>query len=66
MSMRRPRPRISTQLARASDELAQAVREYLDERDNPAPDFTMRRVRAAQMREALDRYNEIRPGPSAR
>ena len=63
MRRRRPtetvRPLIA-EAALASDELAKAVREYLDERDNPAPDYTMRRILMKQMRGALDRYDATR------
>lgn len=41
------------------DDLAQAVRDYLDERDNPAPDLTMRMILLRQVRGALERYEAL-------
>ncbi len=39
--------------------LAAAVREYLDERDNPAPDMTMRSVSLTRVRVALDDFEAL-------
>jgi hypothetical protein len=42
----------------AAKVLANAVHEYVSERDNPAPDYTMRRLRFEDMRAALDAYEK--------
>lgn len=42
----------------AEGALALAVRRYVDERECPAPDMTMRRVYFNQLKSALRRYED--------
>lgn len=42
----------------ALERVATAAREYLDERENPAPDYTMRRALRERLREALRLLDE--------
>lgn len=45
-----------------TEALVVAVRRYVSERENPAPDHTMRRIEYDRLKEALDAYDQ--GGPS--
>lgn len=44
--------------AELTETLIVAVRRYVSERDNPAPDLTMRRIEFDRLKQALDAYDQ--------
>ncbi len=60
--LRKPATKIVSfrKLVQLADVLSETLEEYISERENPAPDFTMRRICYDRVVEAQKSYQEAR------